>query len=174
MSNPYELYPVPDEGVFFEHSKKAGRSLAFIPADDMRHIAERVMAHYDRFSTFSVDDVTFLWNREGGRGKGRMILGRTMLVSNVLSAFCATEYVIWFGADNCREIQLTHRGAEALVFHELCHLMRNDKGAAKLAGHDEELFADEVRHYGLWKSSLRPVAQAFQMRLDDLNTPEIA
>lgn len=74
-----------------------------------------------------------------------------------------SDFVIWLGADNCRQRQ--DLNFAALMYHELRHIDKDDKDQAVTQGHEFEGFASEVERFGIWRPSMKPIAKAFQESL---------
>jgi hypothetical protein len=107
--------------------------------------------------------IAFLWKRKGGKKGDKGIWGKVSPVSGVAQYWGGVEYVVWLAADHCRKNRLGARQIEALLYHEFCHFGQDpDTGEIKMVGHDAEVFAQEVREYGLWTVDLEPVADAFR------------
>jgi hypothetical protein len=87
------------------------------------------------------------------------LLGKCQRPSGLLRYFSHSDFVIWFAANNCRDLGFTNWQMEALIFHELKHAKIEDM-VPVIVPHDCEVFADEIKRYGLWKSDLHQVAEA--------------
>jgi len=55
-------------------------------------------------------------------------------------------------------------GQEALVDHELCHMVMDEKGWY-LKDHDVEAFIAEVQRHGAWRGGMAEFAEAVQLHL---------
>lgn len=59
---------------------------------------------------------------------------------------------------------------EALLFHELCHLMISEEGDLTTVGHDLEEFYAVIKRYGDWNHDVKPFADALQGELFEVAT----
>ena len=64
-------------------------------------------------------------------------MGRCNRPSGLLRHFSHADFVIWFAANNCRDVAITRWQMEALIFHELKHAKMED-GEAVLVPHEWE------------------------------------
>lgn len=94
-----------------------------------------------------------------------MLLGKCQRPSGLLGYFSECDFVVWFAANNCRDIGITRWQMEALIFHELKHAKMEDDQAVSVP-HDWEGFGEEVQVYGLWKADIAMVAEAFGKNLE--------
>jgi hypothetical protein len=108
-------------------------------------------------------NITYLWKKKGGANKGHLTLGKCVKMSGLTAYFADNaEFVIWAAADNCRIEEMDGKQLEALVYHELKHIVRDpETDMLTLIGHDWEGFVSEVERYGQW----RPGRAAAQLRL---------
>lgn len=142
------------------------------PADDeflldfmldakLEKLAEIEIEMYEEFSFIAElgFKVIYLWKRTGGKSSGMAVLGKCVRLTGLVKHFAKADFVIWFGADH-------NRGGEtdfaALMYHELCHIDRDEKDQPSSQGHEFEGFAREVMRFGIWRKSMRPIAVAFQ------------
>ncbi len=154
--------PIPTDGRF------AGD---FLDAPDVERIAAQLIASRDRFA-FLRDwqgAIAYAWKRKGGKKGGRAVLGRCQTLSGYAKHKAGRSYLIWLGADTCREVKLTIRQLEALIFHELCHLGPGEEdeetgvvGPPVVVGHDYEGFLAELEEYGAWAPDLVAARGAFE------------
>ena len=152
--DPDAIYPVPDKKAF---------EADFLPAEDLQAIARQLFArHIDRFRFLIPQTIEYLWRAEGGMSNGKATLGKCTKPGGLLRHFSEAAYVIWAAADHCRDLRLTRRQVEALVFHELCHCTYDDNGALKIAAHDFAGFESELKEYGCWTSDLRQLRSAME------------
>jgi hypothetical protein len=134
----------------------------FMHAPALAACAAWLIESYSELSHISGADVKYLWKKVGGASKGHLTLGKCVKASGLVSYFSDAAFIIWAGADNCREEELSTRQIEALVYHELKHITQDpETKALVLVGHDWEGFVSEVERYGQW----RPGRAAAQLRL---------
>lgn len=135
----------------------------FCAAPEIERIGEELRRRYEMPLTVSV---AYRWKRKGGKKNGNETWGMCSLLSGVSKHFAGVEYLIWIAADHARENALTRRQLEALIHHELRHvdLEEAEDGELKpiIRGHDVEMFAEDVREYGLWHHGLDIAAAAFR------------
>ena len=143
---------------------------AYIPATTLEAVADSLIAEH-RASLGHIGDlqVAVLWKKTGGKRGGHPVFGKTSKRGGLLSAFTTADFIIWLAADHVLEAGYTERQITALLHHELLHIGWQSpdeddpegEGKAVLAGHDFELFAEEIRTYGAWEQMLEEAAEAF-------------
>lgn len=145
-----------DDGEFAVSSALAARA---------RVLISRHPDHLDHLNSLSV---VYLWKKQGGKSKGRVVYGKCSKPSGLLKHFAETQFVIWLAADHCRAAGFDDRQLEALLFHEMLHtgLSEVDEntgrgGGPTLVPHELEVFRAEVEIYGLWAPDLKSVGPAF-------------
>lgn len=159
---PDDIYPAPADEDFTDDA--TGRGYEFMHAPDIEEIAQGVLSDYASYLEDALDwNITYLWKRAGGKDKTKAKLGACQRVSGLASFFAGDEFLIWVGADNVRDHQLTRRNMDALIFHELCHVGRNENFGPITVPHDVEMFIDEVRIFGPWKGDLRNMVRQLEM-----------
>lgn len=161
------LAPIPADSQFIF----AGSD--FLPAPDLDDLAEDLIYHEPPFE-FLRDtwgsSIVYRWKRKGGTSAGAAVLGKCVALSGAARHFAGKRYLIWLGADTCREARLTAEQLRALVYHELCHLTpgeiddTGEETPPTVVGHDVEAFTAEIRRFGLWRRDLAQAKAAF----DDL------
>lgn len=155
-------FPIPDAKQFEDNG------LEFLEASDIARVAYRVMESKPLYFTHAANlDIQYLWKRTGGKDGGRTKLGACQKPSGLLRYFAGVDFIIWIGADTCRDAQLTHQQMEALVFHELLHVSLDDNDKPMVRPHDFEGFAAEITEYGFWRPDVKNIANAVQGRLFD-------
>lgn len=134
----------------------------FIEAPTVRQIASLLIARHDGTLAGAAEAaITYLWKRSGGATQGKATLGMCVKLSGLAKHGVGGDFVIWIAADHCRDLGLTAWQLEALIFHELCHVGR-DEDKPTLAPHDYTGFVAELREYGTWHSDLLAMARAAQ------------
>lgn len=154
-------YRVPDKGEF--------GGAEFLPADDLRAIAREVVEqHPDRFEFLAPYEVCFLWRAKGGASGGVATLGKTTKASGLVRYFGEQDLVVWLAADHCRDLALSRRQIEALLWHELSHPQLDpESGQLIIRGHEFSGFLSELEEYGPWMADLElMVKTARQLELD--------
>lgn len=128
-----------------------------------------ISRHPEFFNHLHRLSVIYLWRREGGKSKGRVVFGKCSKASGLVKHFSESQFVIWLAADHCRMARYGDREIEALLFHEMLHTAVAEVnentgrgGGPTLVPHDLEVFRAEIEVYGLWAADLRDVAPAFQ------------
>jgi hypothetical protein len=155
------LYPVPEDKAFLSGDWRDGGDIAGIAL-------ELIAKHPALFADAARFAIDYRWTRKGGNEGHKVKLGMCVRVSGLTKAFAPhLDFVIWLAADNCREGEFTYFQIEALIFHELLHIGSSDKGKPAIVPHDLEAFTREVREYGLWKTDVERMGEAFrQLALD--------
>lgn len=146
---PDELFHVPGTDVF-------EREGDFAEAQGCEKIGEALIQTLDCFSSLRNASIVYLWKRKAAN-KPKLKMGRCNRPSGLLRHFSHADFVIWFAANNCRDVAITRWQMEALIFHELKHAKMED-GEAVIVPHDWEGFADEIERYGFWKRDILPIA----------------
>lgn len=65
-------------------------------------------------------------------------------------------------------IRLTEKQRQALVYHELLHCGSDEKGHWRIEPHDLEEFASVVKHFGIWDSRVRLMAEQMVLWQDQV------
>ena len=147
----------------------------FLKADELQALGERII--HDKLA--DLDDgeliIDYAWKKKGGASGGNSILGKCVKLSGPARYFAlGSHFLVWLGADNCRTRHFDDRQVEALLYHELLHIVReeheDEEGNVvgvtyKTRGHDTELFNDEIKEYGLWRDSLKYLGEVVQATL---------
>lgn len=137
----------------------------FISAPGLKAIADRLIAEKDSLSVLSGLEVRYLWKRRGGTSGGNPKLGALQRPGGLLRYFSGgVPFVLWLGADNCRDLQLTPQQIEACLYHQLLHADTNpdDEDQYRIRGHSFEGFVEELDEFGPWSADLREVAAHIQ------------
>lgn len=152
-------YPVPTQSKFVDVD---GRKVEFLPDDQATSIMQRLLADYDGFAKLADFDIEILWKKKGGNSGGMDILGKCTKPSGAFKHLTHLDFLILLGADTVEARGFTYRQVEALIYHELCHADCDENGKPKTVGHDFELFADELREYGMWRENLERLGAVFK------------
>jgi len=148
---PDERFDVPGVELFESQGE-------FVEAQGCEKIGEALIQTLDCFATLRDAKIVYLWKRKAAN-KPKLKMGRCNRPSGLLRHFSQADFVIWFAANNCRDVAMTRWQMEALIFHELKHARMED-GAAVTVPHDWEGFAEEIERYGFWKRDIKPIAEA--------------
>ena len=136
--------------------------LEFIERDDLIDLGVRVLG--DKFP--ELDDgemvIDYRWKRKGGKSGGNLVMGKCVKLSGLAKSYAKeAHFTIWLAADHCRSHALDQHQLEALMFHELSHIEREepedeDKPVIyRTKGHDAELFFGDLQQYGAWNTTLQ-------------------
>ena len=113
--------------------------------------------------------IEYRWKKKGGKSGGNAVLGKCVKLSGLARHLAlGAHFCVWLGADYVRAMKLDDRQIEALVYHELCHIEREepedeDKPVVyRSVGHDAEVFFAELREYGAWRPSLVELEQTIR------------
>lgn len=150
------------------HETEFGAS-DFLDSNDIKVIAERVIGQ--RLS--SLDDgelvIDYRWRRRGGTSGGNAVLGKCVRLTGLARHLSlGAHFCVWLAADHCRSMKLDDRQFEALIYHELLHIEREepeeeDKPIVyRAVGHDAEVFFAELRDYGAWRPSLQQLEETIR------------
>lgn len=142
----------------------------FLESQALQQVAEALIEiHRAKLGFLSGVVVRYFWKRKGGKAHGGAVYGKLIKPSGLQKHLAECELILWVAADHCRAADFTSRQLEALVFHELLHAGQDfESGDLILVPHEAEIFAAEVRAYGLWSVELRDVAPSFrQLSLDE-------
>lgn len=162
----------------YEHARKLAVEAIEIPADDtflldftaddrLMELATVLIHNCEELKFIEEFTVTYLWKRKGGKSKNSLTLGKCIKTAGLVHYFARTDFVIWVAADHL--ITAFHRKRpvqiDALMYHELRHIDRDDNGQAASQGHEFEGFASEIERFGIWREDMKPIACAFQEQL---------
>ena len=89
--------------------------------------------------------------------KGRRTLAQIKLLGDVERLISCVDFVIIIDYFSWRENPETQ---EALMFHELCHLIADDTGKLSTVSHDVEEFYAVIQKYGDWKKEIRQFTES--------------
>jgi hypothetical protein len=147
---------VPDDDAFLQD---------YILDDKLQALAAALIESCEELNFIDELDFTliYLWKRQGGKSSGQDVLGKCVKLSGLVKYFGKADFVIWLGGDTCRTRPDTNFAA--LMYHELCHVDKDDKDQPATQGHEFEGFAGEVMRFGIWRESMKPIATAFQHSL---------
>lgn len=131
----------------------------------LARLGAEIIERYEEFADLRDGAVVirYLWKRKGGASGGNSKLGKLTKASGMGQYFGVCDYVVWLARDHAMHLELTDTQIEALLYHELLHINREEDefGIATWGtqGHDTEVFYREIERYGWWRSSLAMLAQ---------------
>ncbi|NTZ20921.1 hypothetical protein EXW96_26400 [Paenibacillus sp. JMULE4] len=121
-------------------------------ADDLKELAERIIARMPELSYISVFDIKIGYVRSWERkiDKGRTVHADCRKVNKVYGAFLPFDFIITFYEPNIGH--MTDNQRKILMLHELKHIGVGEKGY-RIEPHDVEDFESILSRYGLnWSS----------------------
>ena len=139
-----------------------GQQEAFIAADDLVHLAHRLIDDCDELAHLRTARIDVLWKRTGGRVAGQRRMGNCKALSGELRHYADADFLIWIAADHCHELAVTPAQLERVLFRELLKA-DIDPDTMKMTTRAPEIvvFAEELKRFGLWTSELREAQGAF-------------
>lgn len=102
-----------------------------------------------------------IWKR---KGSGKHPLGTCQVASGLTAYFADVDFIITLSANLIRAAVFTETQMRALVFHELMHCAEkgDDEPMPAVRGHDLEVFAGELVHFGAWMSDIEAMRGPFR------------
>lgn len=156
-------FPVPPDDKFAEAEDE------FIPAPELELIGKALIDKYENdFGRIYDANILYLWKQKGGASGGQSTLGKCIRPTGLAKHFATktddgfsekVDFVVWVAADHARTHQITLRQMNALIFHELMHTDW-DEGKFVIKTHEFEGFAREIEEFGMWKNSIKKIAEA--------------
>lgn len=139
----------------------------FLEIDSLKGMANGVIGQWPELQYLAGHELRFLWKAEGGKKSGAPILGKCVLASGLVEFFGLANWIVWLGADWCRELEFSDEQIEAALYHELlhCELKGKNEDEPGIRGHDFEGFSKEIERYGFWEETLMVARGAVQGRL---------
>lgn len=144
--------------------------MAAVTYSEAPEVADVAQPLIDTIHTHLTDvPIRYVFRSEAAVSKGHQVWGKARIVTG-LNAHLAGPIIAggetW---DRLFVIEIAHdvwevlddRKRSALVDHELSHCWADDDKLT-LLGHDVEEFAGVVRRWGLWRESLKGVAEALK------------
>lgn len=133
-----------------------GGNSDFLEGSELEDLARRLKEkHAAKFAHIDLENVTFLWKRQGGKRRGKLVTGVTKRVTAELEFLAGVSWLVELAADNCFTEIKSERQLEALLYRQLCYI--GNDGAMK--GPDFEGFTDELTEYGLWNEDYKLLDQ---------------
>ena len=140
----------------------------FLDAPHIRTVANELIRNKECFAHLEHSSIVYLWKKAGGKSQGKPILGKVQATSPLTRFFSETQFIMMLSADHLflygeGQGKIPHKFAEALVFHELCHLGWDaEKGQVEIQGHQYEGFFAEIEQYGIWRTELAELHQTMK------------
>lgn len=107
--------------------------------------------------------IGFVFRSEAGKSGGKFVVAKAAKVPEKYQPLnLEIDFLIWIAFDTWVNFDTNQR--QALIDHELYHCTSED-GTFKLRGHDVEEFAEVIKRWGMWNSSLMDSAAAFEKAL---------
>ena len=148
---------VPEEADFIDDG---GGEVAFLEAPELEEIVADLVERHERFAHLAELTVRCLWRRKGAAERGKVVFGTCQKPSGLLRHFTDCDFLVLLNADACRDYGLASARIESVVYHELLHAGRDEKGRPVLRPHDFEGFLAEIAEYGLWRGDLKVVGRS--------------
>lgn len=158
VMEPDEPYPLPAGRAFIDPDTTA--ILDYIEAPDIKAIAEMLIRRHGHLAWLASVRISYLWRCKGGQAGGKATFGACQRASGLVRHFGRVALVIWLAWDHCGLVAMTRRQVEALVYHQLLHAERTEKGQAVIQPHDFEGFTRELEEYGPWQADLQRMVEA--------------
>lgn len=146
----HQPYPIPEQDAFVG-------TRGFLPAGDLEWIAaEWIKTRPQYFDFLEPYKIQWLWKAKANKR------GWTKAANDLLGYLAPdVHFIVWLGADMLRTEQFTYAKVRAQVFHELKHIVQDDKGKVGVrADHDFEGFEDELAEFGAWTAELARAKRA--------------
>ena len=160
VHDPDEQYPLPPASRFIEPGTIEVRD--FIPAPDIEAIAKMLTERHEHLGWLKGVRVSYLWRCKGGASGGKATFGQCQKASGLIRHYSGVSFVVWLAWDHCDTAAVTRRQVEALVYHQLLHADRTEKGKPAVAPHDFEGFTRELEVYGPWQADLQRMVKVSQ------------
>jgi len=103
--------------------------------------------------------IGFIFRSEQQISAGKSTWGKAQKVSDKLKVYLDFDFLIWLALDVW--ISLSYNQKQALLDHELCHCLYDERKMSMRA-HDVEEFTEIIDRYGLWRIDLEKMALSMQ------------
>lgn len=153
-----EVYPVPGPERFVDG--RTGYVSEFIDAPDLAAIGAQLIEAFDLYNA-ETSVIKYRWKDKGTAEA----TGKCIRANGLLRHETRADFVIWVGAEDCLMNEFTFKQIRALLYHELLHVSKTEKGKPAVKRHDAEVFRDELKHFGLWNASLKHVFGQLEFKL---------
>ena len=100
--------------------------------------------------------IGFIFRDKAVMSGGRRVLGEASLISAKMQTQIDLDFLIWIAKDAWDES--TEEFRIALIDHELCHCVVNDRGGFTTCPHDVQEFEAIIERHGIYNSSLESFA----------------
>jgi hypothetical protein len=153
----------------------------FLDSDEIKEVGDRIirqkLAHLDDGELL----IDYRWKRRGGTAGGNSTLGKCIKLTGLARHLSlGAHFCVWLAADHTRDRKFDDKQFEALVYHELCHIEREEPDEEdkpviyRSIGHDAEVFFAELREYGAWRPSLQQLAETIRQLPLPMEEPVMA
>jgi len=132
-----------------------------IVAEQPAHLARVLIAEHHQ-EVFKAK-IAYLF-REEMSSNGASVWGKAAKASAKITLLSGYDFIIDFNWKVWRELQPMQRAV--LVDHELAHCTTNEKGNFAMCHHDVEEFHEIIDRWGLWRGSLRTLADVMRPQLE--------
>lgn len=136
-------------------------------AEEIEPIARELIFQHHRHLWEGEANILYLFTSKERKSKGRITLA-TAQVANPLHRYLTgkrahgeADFILIFDASYWRMMEPHQR--TALVDHELCHCIQNEKGDGwAIRGHDLEEFTGVIERHGIWLPDVLRMAKAME------------
>ena len=176
--DPDAPFPIPDESMFFDQRTRG--FVDFIADESLDRIGRALISRKLAFLDDGEFTIEFRWKRRGGVSKGNAFLGNCVRLSGAARHYAGVHMLVYLAADHLGSWNYTAWQVEALIYHELLKIDRQEKWSKpdKTTGKNYKLptvysvlgpefsgFYQEIREYGLWQTQLAQLADVMQPSL---------
>lgn len=135
----------------------------YLKAPQLDALATWCFERYPELADAQRAAIAYRWKRKGGTSQGQAVLGTCTKLTGFVFQEVRCQYLIWIAADHVAADDLDQRQIEALLYHELSHITRNEDeetGAESwgVVGHDFDGFLAEYRRFGGWHGGIAAIA----------------
>lgn len=155
------LYPVPGESDF--------NGASFLADPALKSLAYKLIGEYTEINhlKFLPQGVDCYWQLKGATTGGKHVQGKCVKPTGLLAHLAHADFIVLMTVSDCQGY--TRHQVEALLYHELRHMGRDDQGKLRYVSHDVEAFGSEIARYGWWMPDLRNFGKAVQLRLNEVD-----
>jgi hypothetical protein len=148
----------------------------FLEDERLGALYEQLIEEFPELGWLEKWRVKVLWKRKGGDKGKKATLGTCQVPSGLAKFYSKADFIVLLSADHIRLRNFTEQRMKALLFHELSHCSETEEDDPQPAtvGHDCEVFAAEIRHFGAWRGSIEKLRPVFrQLELQAVGESEI-
>lgn len=134
----------------------------YLKASHLDALASWCLERYPELADARRATIAYRWKRKGGASQGQAVLGKCTKLTGFVFQEVRCQYLIWLAADHVATEGLSQRQIEALLYHELSHIVLNEDdetGAESwgVVGHDFNGFLAEYRRFGGWHGGIAAI-----------------